>query len=189
MRFSSVPPSHLALQLRNSFSKLGLQGFWQLRVEAVREVLHAVLLVLVLQSEAGKVQILMSDPTMRSGSLGSISSYVTLHVGEVPGELGVQRVGQLVVNRRGQRLFDRLFISDLRDREGEDQLPAAPGPPPEPSPGLHLTLQLGSLSGVLRLQSFGQLVIQSFGRLLPAGLSVLPLDDTGRGSTVTLGHI
>lgn len=88
---------------------------------------------------------------------------MTLHVGEVSGELGVQRVGQLVVNRAGQRLFNCLFIADLRDREGrrggdfeslrelsvenvllmkKTSFPLALTLHSEHSPGLYLTLQL-----------------------------------------------
>lgn len=63
-RQSSFLSSHLALQLRNRFSKLSLSGFWQLRVEALREALHPVLLVLVLQSETENSQIRMSKNTI-----------------------------------------------------------------------------------------------------------------------------
>lgn len=57
---SSFLSSHLALQPRNGFSKPSLSGFWQLRVEALREALHPVLLILVLQSETENSHIIIS---------------------------------------------------------------------------------------------------------------------------------
>lgn len=70
---SSFLSSHLALQLRNRFSKLSLSSFWQLRVEALREALHPVLLVLVLQSETENSQIRMSKNTILT--INSLSEF------------------------------------------------------------------------------------------------------------------
>lgn len=60
-------PSHLALQLRNTFGPLGLCGLGQLGVEALREAPPAVLPVLFLRSDTRNMQIPISEDAMLFG--------------------------------------------------------------------------------------------------------------------------
>lgn len=48
---------------------------------------------------------------------GSTCSYVALHVSELSGKLGLQRVRQQVINWTGQILLNSVCIVDLRDRD------------------------------------------------------------------------
>lgn len=50
----AVRLAHLALQLSNCFSKLGLSGFWELRVETLGEAPPAALFVLTLRGDNTK---------------------------------------------------------------------------------------------------------------------------------------
>lgn len=50
----AVRLAHLALQLSNCFSKLGLGGFWELRVETLGEAPPAALFVLTLRGDNTK---------------------------------------------------------------------------------------------------------------------------------------
>lgn len=49
--------AHFALQLSNSFRKVSLGGFWQLRVEALGEALPAALLVFTLRGKNTNLQV------------------------------------------------------------------------------------------------------------------------------------
>lgn len=104
--------SHLALQLRDAFSKLSFRGFRQLRVETLGQTLHPVLLVFVLQPKTENV--LAWKHTVRCRQT---RSYLTLHFRELSGELRLQRLRQLVVKWTQQLLLRRVFIQDLEGTE------------------------------------------------------------------------
>lgn len=55
---------------------------------------------------------------MRPVTGGFLCSYLALQVGELSSKLGLQSVGQLVVNWTCQLLLNSLFIQDLQHTEG-----------------------------------------------------------------------